>query len=85
MYHGPIIILIIMSSIKELRTDVCLEHYKGPVACRVQYSLSAECACPTENSIIFLLGICKKKKKNSGKLWIWDYMDRYGCRNTFEC
>lgn len=62
MYHGPIIILIIMSSIKELRTDFCLEHYKGPVACRVQYSLSAECACPTENSIIFLLGICKKKK-----------------------
>lgn len=21
--------------------QVCLEHYKGPVACRVQYSLSA--------------------------------------------
>jgi len=62
--HDPIIVssrdeswacyysVIIMSSIKELRTDVCL-HYKGPVACRVQYSLGAVCACATENSILF--------------------------------
>lgn len=51
---------------RELHTHVCLEHYKGPGACWVQYSQSADCACPTENSIIFFFcseSVRKKKKK----------------------
>lgn len=48
-------------------------HYKGPGACRVQYSCSLT-AHARQKTPLFFCSESARKKKHSGQLWIWDYM-----------